>query len=158
MTAWNRLKDPGSVVRMFGEFVAPHSPAHLVIAGPAVEAIPAETEAEDVYNETSRASFPPAIRERVHVVAMPNDDPEEAGRDRERDSATVGRCAGEESRRGIRACRHGSDVEAAAGRFDQGWRPPGAGSRWRDRVLDRPMRQPAGGSDDPDPARRAGAR
>ena len=65
---------------MFGEFVAPESPAHLVLAGPAVKWIPAETEAEAVYNETveSLGEFPPAIRERVHIIALPNDDPEEA--------------------------------------------------------------------------------
>jgi trehalose synthase len=80
VSAWNRLKDPAGVVRMFGEFVAPESPAHLVLAGPAVKWIPAETEAEAVYNETveSLGEFPPAIRERVHIIALPNDDPEEA--------------------------------------------------------------------------------
>ena len=55
-SAWNRLKDPAGVVRMFAEFVAPESPAHPVLAGPAVKWIPAETEAEAVYNETSRVS------------------------------------------------------------------------------------------------------
>lgn len=78
---WNSLKDPAGVVRMFAEFVAPQSRAHLIVAGPGVEWISEETEAEATYEETLRTlhELPPAVRERVHVISIPNDDPEEAG-------------------------------------------------------------------------------
>ena len=55
VSAWNRLKDPAGVVRMFAEFVAPESPAHLFSQVPRLSGF-AETEAEAVYNETSRVS------------------------------------------------------------------------------------------------------
>ncbi len=81
VSAWNHLKDPAGVVRLFAERVAPHSPAHLAVAGPGVEWIPDETEAEAVYAETLECvdGLAPAIRERVHLLSIPNDDPEEAG-------------------------------------------------------------------------------
>lgn len=79
ISAWNHLKDPAGVVRMFAELVAPRSQAHLIVAGPAVEGVPQETEAEAVYGETVATlhDLAPEVRARVHVVAIPNDDPEE---------------------------------------------------------------------------------
>ena len=159
VSAWNRLKDPAGVVRMFAEFVAPESPAHLVLAGPAVKWIPAETEAEAVYNETveSLGEFPPAIRERVHIIALPNDDPGGGGGDRERAPTPIRRGSPEEPGRGVRACRDGGDVEAPARGLHSDRRAPGPGARWRDRIPDRAGRRRGRGSDDLDASRRSRA-
>jgi trehalose synthase len=79
VSAWNRLKDPAGVVQVFADFVAGEPNAHLIVAGPDNDSVPDETEAQTVYAETVTCvnELTPAIRERVHVVSVPNDDPAE---------------------------------------------------------------------------------
>ena len=76
VSRWDRLKDPIGVIRGFVEQVAPASGAHLVYAGPAVEAVADDPEGVEVLEE-ARAYFEsldPAARERVHLAALPMDD------------------------------------------------------------------------------------
>ena len=77
---WNRLKDPAGLVDWFAGQVAPRCDAHLVLAGPDVSAMVAEPEATSIF-EDARARWhklDAAMRERIHLVAVPTDDPEEA--------------------------------------------------------------------------------
>jgi trehalose synthase len=76
VSRWDRLKDPIGVIRGFVEHVAPGTDAHLVYAGPAVEAIADDPEGVEVLRE-ARAYFDglaPESRERVHLACLPMDD------------------------------------------------------------------------------------
>jgi trehalose synthase len=79
VSQWNRLKDPPGVVDWFGQRVAPHSGAHLVLAGPEPSALPDEPEAPAVLEESLARirGLPTEIRARVHLATIPADDPEE---------------------------------------------------------------------------------
>jgi trehalose synthase len=76
VSRWDRLKDPIGVIRGFAEHVAPHTDAHLVYAGPAVEAVADDPEGKEVLDEARAlyASLPDAARERVHLACLPMDD------------------------------------------------------------------------------------
>jgi trehalose synthase len=76
VSRWDRLKDPIGVIRGFVEHVAPGSDAHLVYAGPAVEAVADDPEgvevlrkAHDYFDGLAQDS-----RERVHLACLPMDD------------------------------------------------------------------------------------
>jgi trehalose synthase len=76
VSRWDRLKDPLGVMRGFVEHVAPATGAHLVYAGPAVEAVADDPEGVEVLAE-ARAFFDglsPDMQERVHLAALPMDD------------------------------------------------------------------------------------
>jgi len=76
VSRWDALKDPLGVIKGFVEHVAPHTDAHLVYAGPAVEAVADDPEGVQVLRD-ARAYFeslPPEHRERVHLAALPMDD------------------------------------------------------------------------------------
>ncbi len=76
VSRWDALKDPLGVIRGFVEHVAPHTDAHLVYAGPAVEAVADDPEGVQVL-DAARAYFEglgPEDRERVHLAALPMDD------------------------------------------------------------------------------------
>jgi trehalose synthase len=76
VSRWDRLKDPLGVMRGFVEHVAPHTDAHLVYAGPAVEAVADDPEGREVLDE-AKAFFeglPDEAAERVHLAALPMDD------------------------------------------------------------------------------------
>jgi trehalose synthase len=80
VSRWDALKDPLGVIGGFAEHVAPHVPdAHLVYAGPAVEAVADDPEGGQVLKDAQEAfrAMPPEIAERVHLVALPMDDPQE---------------------------------------------------------------------------------
>jgi trehalose synthase len=79
VSRWDRLKDPLGVIRGFAEHVAPSSPAHLVYAGPAVEAVVDDPEGADVLAEAlaAWAAMPAEVRARVHLACLPMDDGEE---------------------------------------------------------------------------------
>jgi trehalose synthase len=76
VSRWDRLKDPSGVIRGFVEHVAPHTDAHLVYAGPAVEAVADDPEGKEVLEEAQRLfqGLDPAARRRVHLAALPMDD------------------------------------------------------------------------------------
>ena len=79
VSRWDRLKDPIGVIEGFLDHVAPHTDAHLVYAGPAVEAVADDPEGKEVLDE-AKALFeglPPEKKERLHLTALPMDDLEE---------------------------------------------------------------------------------
>jgi trehalose synthase len=79
VSRWDALKDPLGVIRGFVEHVAPHTDAHLVYAGPAVEAVADDPEGVQVLRDAHAyyESLTPLQQERVHLAALPMDDLEE---------------------------------------------------------------------------------
>jgi trehalose synthase len=79
ISRWDALKDPLGVIRGFAEQVPADLGAHLVYAGPAVEAVADDPEGERVLREgiQLREQLPEAARRRVHLACIPMDDPEE---------------------------------------------------------------------------------
>jgi trehalose synthase len=79
VSRWDRLKDPLGVIRGFVEHVMPSSDAHLVYAGPAVEAVADDPEGAEVLAEARALwnELPQAARERVHLACLPMADGEE---------------------------------------------------------------------------------
>ena len=76
VSRWDALKDPIGVIEGF----AAHVPgAHLVYAGPAVEAVSDDPEGERVLHESiaAREALPEEPRGRVHLAALPMEDAEE---------------------------------------------------------------------------------
>jgi trehalose synthase len=78
VSRWDRLKDPGGVLRCFAEHLR-HPTAHLVLAGPAVAEVADDPEGAEVLAEVEamRASLPDEVRARTHLVSLPMDDIEE---------------------------------------------------------------------------------
>jgi trehalose synthase len=76
VSRWDRLKDPLGVMQGFAEHVAPETDAHLVLAGPSVEAVADDPEGAEVLKETHAAweELPPASREKVHLACLPMED------------------------------------------------------------------------------------
>jgi trehalose synthase len=79
VSRWDRLKDPLGVIGGFAEHVAPASDAHLVYAGPAVEAVADDPEGAEVLAEARKMweELPAQTRARVHLACLPMDDGEE---------------------------------------------------------------------------------
>jgi trehalose synthase len=79
VSRWDRLKDPIGVIQGFVDHIAPHTDAHLVYAGPAVEAVSDDPEGKQVLDEAIALfeGLPPESRERLHLTALPMEDPEE---------------------------------------------------------------------------------
>jgi trehalose synthase len=76
VSRWDRLKDPLGVIRGFVEHVAPRTDAHLVYAGPAVDAVSDDPEGAGVLAAAEEyiASMNRSVRERVHLACLPMDD------------------------------------------------------------------------------------
>ena len=98
--------------------IAPHTDAHLMLAGPGVAAAspttPRPTRCCDECLETWRGC-PKPIRERVHLACVPMADGDEAAIDGQRAAAPRDRRRAEEPGRGLRAHGDRGDVEGAAG-------------------------------------------
>jgi trehalose synthase len=79
VSRWDRLKDPVGVILGFGEYVAPTSDAHLILAGPATEAVSDDPEGLEVIEEAREAwrRQIPDVRRRIHLLSLPMDDGEE---------------------------------------------------------------------------------
>lgn len=79
VSRWDRLKDPLGVIDGFARHVLPRCDAHLVYAGPSVEAIADDPEGKDVLEEARAlfAALPERARERIHLVTLPMTDLEE---------------------------------------------------------------------------------
>jgi trehalose synthase len=79
VSRWDRLKDPVGVIRGFADHVAPHSDAHLIVAGPATEAVADDPEGLEVIQEArqAHAACLPDARARIHLLSLPMDDGEE---------------------------------------------------------------------------------
>jgi len=79
VSRWDRLKDPVGVIRGFGSSIAPHTDAHLVVAGPAVAAVSDDPEGAEVLEESHAAwaDLAPDVRTRIHLACIPMDDGDE---------------------------------------------------------------------------------
>ena len=79
VSRWDSLKDPLGVIHGFARHVAPHSDAHLVYAGPAVEAVSDDPEGKVVLDQAIAAwqALPDNQRVRVHLATLPMKDGEE---------------------------------------------------------------------------------
>ena len=63
----------------FAEYIAPNTDAHLVLAGPSVEAVSDDPEGAQVLQDARDlwSELPADTRERIHLACMPMDDLEE---------------------------------------------------------------------------------
>lgn len=80
VSRWDRLKDPVGVIRGFADHVAPNdADAHLILAGPSVEAVADDPEGAEVLDESrdAWAELPKDVGRRVHLATLPMDDSEE---------------------------------------------------------------------------------
>ena len=79
VSRWDLLKDPFGVIRGFAEHVPAGTGAHLVYAGPAVDAVADDPEGARVLRDSIalRDALPEAARSRVHLATLPMDDAEE---------------------------------------------------------------------------------
>ena len=77
VSRWDRMKDMIGVLHAFVEHVG--GPARLVLAGPAVDGVSDDPEGLGVWRETvaARLALPKRTRSRVHLAALPMDDPAE---------------------------------------------------------------------------------
>jgi len=79
VSRWDHLKDPVGVIRGFADHVAPYVDAHLIVAGPAVDAVADDPEGRQVLEESVQTwnALPPAARRSVHLAILPMIDTEE---------------------------------------------------------------------------------
>ena len=79
VSRWDRLKDHMGVMTGFAEHVAPATGAHLILAGPNVNAVADDPEGAEVLNEVWAAwrELPHVRRSRVHLSCLPMADIEE---------------------------------------------------------------------------------
>src|SRR4051794_16327413 len=79
VSRWDSLKDPLGVIKGFADGIAPRTEAHLVLAGPDVEAVDDDPEGREELERCKRAreELPPELRARVHLAALPMDDRQE---------------------------------------------------------------------------------
>jgi trehalose synthase len=79
VSRWDRLKDPLGVMEAFLTYVAPHSDAHLVIAGPETAAVTDDPEGAHVIHQCVELweSLAPEARPRIHLALIPMEDAEE---------------------------------------------------------------------------------
>jgi trehalose synthase len=80
VSRWDRLKDPEGVIRGFADHASAHETgAHLVYAGPAVEAVSDDPEGAEVLEEAKRlrASLPAETRRSIHLACLPMDEAQE---------------------------------------------------------------------------------
>ena len=75
VSRWDRMKGMTGVLQAFVDYVP--APAHLVLAGPAVDRVDDDPEGAQVWAETTAAwvGAPAEPRSRVHLAAIPMDDP-----------------------------------------------------------------------------------
>jgi trehalose synthase len=79
VSRWDSLKDPVGVIEGFAEYVAPHTDAHLIYAGPDVTAVADDTEGAEVYAQACDhwRRLPAATRGQVHLALLPMVDAKE---------------------------------------------------------------------------------
>jgi trehalose synthase len=79
VSRWDRLKDPVGVIAGFGKYVAAQTDAHLIVAGPATEAVADDPEGLEVIQEAREAfrDCPPQARSKIHLLSLPMEDGEE---------------------------------------------------------------------------------
>jgi trehalose synthase len=75
VSRWDRMKGMTGVLEAFAEYVP--APAHLILAGPGVTGVSDDPEGAEVWAETAAAwaSAPVEARSRIHLAAIPMEDP-----------------------------------------------------------------------------------
>lgn len=78
VSRWDELKDPVGVMEGFASLDG-RTHAHLLLAGPDVEAVADDPEGREVFERcvARRAELPEDVRARVHLASLPMDDAEE---------------------------------------------------------------------------------
>lgn len=76
VSRWDSLKDPVGVLNGFAEHIAPATDAHLMLAGPSVEAVTDDPEGAQVLEEARSAwdALPAEVQARIHLACMPMED------------------------------------------------------------------------------------
>ena len=76
VSRWDSLKDPLGVMQGFVEHVSPHTDAHLILAGPSVEAVTDDPEGAQVLQQVQDAwaTLPVRQQNTVHLACMPMED------------------------------------------------------------------------------------
>jgi trehalose synthase len=79
VSRWDALKDPIGVIQGFAEHVPDDTGAHLVYAGPAVEAVADDPEGLRMLQESIsfREGLPNEARRRIHLATLPMEDLDE---------------------------------------------------------------------------------
>ena len=79
VSRWDDLKDPIGVIEGFASGLSGHDEAHLLLAGPDVEAVSDDPEGLEVFQRciACRAGLAPERRARVHLASLPMVDTEE---------------------------------------------------------------------------------
>jgi trehalose synthase len=79
VSRWDRLKDMPGVMTGFATQVAGRLDAHLALVGPSVEGVADDPEGAQVFEECIAGweALPPAVRGKVHLVALPMNDIDE---------------------------------------------------------------------------------
>jgi trehalose synthase len=79
ISRWDALKDPLGVIRGFAEHVPADTGAHLLYAGPAVDAVQDDPEGARMLQESIElyGLLPAEARARIHLATLPMDDTEE---------------------------------------------------------------------------------
>jgi len=79
ISRWDALKDPLGVIRGFAEHVPADTGAHLLYAGPAVDAVQDDPEGARMLQESIELYqlLPAEARARIHLATLPMDDTEE---------------------------------------------------------------------------------
>lgn len=79
LSRWDRLKDPLGVMRGFAEHTLSHVDPHLILAGPAVDAVADDPEQPEVLDELAQAwrALPHRQRRRVTIACLPVRDTDE---------------------------------------------------------------------------------
>ena len=76
VSRWDAMKDPIGVIRGFAEHVPAESGAHLLYAGPSVDAVADDPEGARMLHDSiaARSVLPADARRRIHLAALPMDD------------------------------------------------------------------------------------
>ena len=79
VSRWDALKDPIGVIRGFAEHVPAETGAHLLYAGPSVDAVADDPEGARMLHDSiaARSVLPADARRRIHLAALPMDDLDE---------------------------------------------------------------------------------
>ncbi len=128
VSRWDGLKDPIGVLRGFAAGLGDRDDVHLLLAGPAVDAVSDDPEGAGVLAQVvARVEAARSRDPRPRAPRLPADGRRAGERgDGQRDPAPLRHRRAEEPRRGLRADDRRGDVEGAAGRRQRPRWDPGS--------------------------------
>ena len=73
---WDRLKDPVGVLDGFAHHVAPHTDAHLLLAGPLADEVDDDPDGAEIMKDLldAVAALRDDVKERIHIYGLPQHD------------------------------------------------------------------------------------